>query len=480
MKPTRSRLPWFRRFSPFSLLALLLLGVASCIATKVYLVDLERSDVSNLELALSAAFHMLVAIVIWWSALAFASVGAIIETIRWRAPLAGAIAITGCLVGYAVLNSYVDRPTPTRLVHAVRQSDVAEVMRCLDHGVDVNVPGMVRLGFGGGESIGDTPLAAAARSGNMSMAKFLLTQGAVINGDRGQRAPLACAINSLHPDMAEWLLKRGAVMKPGGREHLQLALRNARFGFPPRGDEQGQLIDLLVQHGASVDSFEVHRDAIRIPDPRYSKQLATLHRDHATREPDSATELLISMASGDNKRTLRLLDEHPEFVDRFLPLEGQRVLAWASRYGLRDVVEELTTRGVNVNPTANAQFGLTPLHEAARQGHTDIVRYLLDNSADLSVDVPGYGTPLHCAVSIGDGDLVRLFISRGADVNGPTGGRTPLFVAAETGNLELAELLVEHGCDLDRVVQHSTALDVAIHQGHADVADLLREQSPKR
>jgi uncharacterized protein len=107
--------------------------------------------------------------------------------------------------------------------------------------------------------------------------------------------------------------------------------------------------------------------------------------------------------------------------------------------------------------------GLTPLIFAAREGHLEAARVLLDAGADVN-QTSEYGwTPLLTAVNNRNYQLARLLIERGADVNlANRGSWTPLYLATDNRNieggdypvpepdmdhLELIRLLLEHGAD---------------------------------
>ena len=63
--------------------------------------------------------------------------------------------------------------------------------------------------------------------------------------------------------------------------------------------------------------------------------------------------------------------------------------------------------------------GWTALHEAAKRGHVDDVRLLLEHGADPNAREPGDNTtPLHWAAAHGHVDVVRVLLDAGADVHG--------------------------------------------------------------
>jgi ankyrin repeat protein len=78
-----------------------------------------------------------------------------------------------------------------------------------------------------------------------------------------------------------------------------------------------------------------------------------------------------------------------------------------------------------------AEFGLSPLHEAAMGGHVAVCKYLLAHGADVNSKrnqvfrelgnklrtEPGTSTPLHFASMRGNADIVQLLIEHGADVH---------------------------------------------------------------
>ena len=83
------------------------------------------------------------------------------------------------------------------------------------------------------------------------------------------------------------------------------------------------------------------------------------------------------------------------------------------------------------------------MHVAARNGHTEVVEYLLDHGA--LVDAKGVfgGTALHWAAINGHRDMVKLLIARGASLNihDARFDSTPEGWANEGGHTDLADLL---------------------------------------
>jgi len=71
---------------------------------------------------------------------------------------------------------------------------------------------------------------------------------------------------------------------------------------------------------------------------------------------------------------------------------------------------------------------------------------LIDNGANINNQNNNGLTPLHQASKNGLKEIVELLISKGADVNiKNNAGITPLDVAQQRGQTEIVELLREHG-----------------------------------
>ena len=109
----------------------------------------------------------------------------------------------------------------------------------------------------------------------------------------------------------------------------------------------------------------------------------------------------------------------------------------AANEGRIDDVRNALHAGVDADTVS---YGVTSLHAAAREGHIEIVRLLLENGADPNFELDSHITPLHMAAAFGQTAIVKLLLENGAD---PTWSYTPLDAAKrhQPDNGELITLL---------------------------------------
>merc|ERR1719253_1941367 len=185
------------------------------------------------------------------------------------------------------------------------------------------------------------------------------------------------------------------------------------------------------------------------------------------------------------------------------PKLGQpTALETAETYGNKDVanmlkagfVEALVETGAAL-PTLPAAALAAMLHEAAYEGHLDVVKAAIASGADL--DKRGVGgtanlrTPLMLAVLGGNKDVAKVLLEAGANVNMAEHGfsagytdktaehawtDTALNMAVRMGpsdlSTELCSLLLAHGADPK--LGQPTALETAETYGNKDVANMLK------
>ena len=123
---------------------------------------------------------------------------------------------------------------------------------------------------------------------------------------------------------------------------------------------------------------------------------------------------------------------------------GMQPLHWAARNGHTATIELLLDRGATGIDSPD-KYGCQPIHCAAYNGHTVMVELLLDRGA-MGIDAADEDgwQPIHCAAQDGHTATVELLLDRGAKgIDAPDRfGKQPLHLAAEGGHTATVELLV--------------------------------------
>jgi ankyrin repeat protein/ketosteroid isomerase-like protein len=310
-----------------------------------------------------------------------------------------------------------------RLVAAAWAGDTAAVGRILDAGaaVDHRDP-----------ASGLTPLMIAAGRADVALVRLLLDRGAnVFDTDSGAGATAlhkACQGGSV--EIARLLVEAGAFVDAVAPTTGHTPLFDAVwFKYP-------DLVGYLLDQGAGLNvpthygfSLQQHFD--------YEVGVNTTGKD----DMDRAAQYYEARKADDQRRT------------------GEQALMAAVTAGDVDEVRRLIVAGAKVDerfPVVNGfNDAHTPLLVAARDGHAQAVKLLLEAGADVNAVEPTFGAvPLHKAVYNGHADSTRMIAERpGVDLDfqGATNGYSPLHDALWHGYEECAQVLVNAGAALDRV-----------------------------
>ena len=126
-------------------------------------------------------------------------------------------------------------------------------------------------------------------------------------------------------------------------------------------------------------------------------------------------------------------------------------LFWSAVKGNTDILRYFIENKADID--ARIKHHLTLLMVASMYGHTNAVNVLLQYGANLALtDKILDCTALHFAAGSSDnsGEILRCLIENGADVNGVNKRKhTPLMIAAKMGRINALTLLIKHGADVD-------------------------------
>jgi len=316
-----------------------------------------------------------------------------------------------------------------------------------------------------------TALHFAAQKGHLGIARILLDSGANIDEPHPEHgSALLIAVASGHEEMALYLLEKGANpnIKDGwGASPLHYALHKGLLnlnGVKPIDDksigwdreDMPALIEALVDRGADPNA-RIEYEFPYLDDPFLARNDSV----PAQISPVGATPLLLAAASG-NLQAINLLEEVSDInattvggATLFMLAAGagaemkirneEEALLAAKQVldlGATDINASLTET-VPGGPGRGKPDGRTALHFAALYGWPKMIRFLVENGANIDAE-DRYGvTPLMLALGDPEGRLAQNV----GEFNNDHRYRRPGGERQSTGqgNNELAELLLELG-----------------------------------
>ncbi|XP_054376334.1 ankyrin repeat and SAM domain-containing protein 6 isoform X8 [Pongo abelii] len=308
------------------------------------------------------------------------------------------------------------------LMQAARFGHVSVAHLLLDHGADVNAQ----------NRLGASVLTVASRGGHLGVVKLLLEAGAFVDhhhpsgeqlGLGGSRdepldiTALMAAIQHGHEAVVRLLMEWGAdpnrAARTVGWSPLMLAALTGRLG----------VVQQLVEKGANPDhlsvlektAFEValdckHRDLVDYLDPLTTVRPKT---DEEKRRPD----IFHALKMGNFQLVKEIADEDPSHVN-LVNGDGATPLMLAAVTGQLALVQLLVERHADVDKQ-DSVHGWTALMQATYHGNKEIVKYLLNQGADVTLRAKNGYTAFDLVMLLNDPDteLVRLLASVCMQVN---------------------------------------------------------------
>lgn len=313
--------------------------------------------------------------------------------------------------------------------------------------------------------------------------------------------PYRFNINYLHSPL---LVALHSAASSNNTEIMKVLLENRKIWLREVDKEFGGLYleDILDRGDHSVNNTALHLAAYN-GHTEIARLLVQAGAYVMTENRDHKTPIDLAYEQG-HVNLAQMLERTPELLE-------------AVTAGDVGTMEQLIDEEQSVN-VKHPFDGYTPLHEAARMGHTDVVQVLLDAGADVYLQDKKYATALdialekgyieiakilsdaggyinkhidyvlESAVSNGNTELVKFLTDKrlpyelinnsNVDVRDITHEKslTLLHVAAANGYTEIAKLLVQAGAYvMAKNNDNKTPIDLAYEQGHVSLAQMLEK-----
>jgi ankyrin repeat protein len=370
----------------------------------------------------------------------------------------------------------------------------------------------------------------ACAAGDLSRVKALLAKDRrLVNAQHCYQFPIHMAVRAGHAVIVQLLLDRGA--DPGQSRYTYNSWDKLLLAARGRGHRKVESIlerAMRRQFNYSPD-FNALKDAIIARDPRrigavlrrrpglarssdalgnnalhfcvITRQLSLIERfielgtPIDARRADGQTPVLLAVSGADYWHRATRGKSHPSLRNKwvmvgYLLARGASYdVSVAAAAGDQERVERLLRGDAGLAARLNPAR-VSPLSYAAGEGHTHIVRLLLERGADpnLPENLAPSGRALFEACSRNDLETAKLLLDHGANPNAGVDSCGCCLTICEVyhrGRVKpLQDLLRRHGAQSPPYIMSVEEMKQALHDGHAVVRDeefcsyLLKKRDP--
>ncbi|XP_075684046.1 uncharacterized protein LOC142652280 [Rhinoderma darwinii] len=355
-----------------------------------------------------------------------------------------------------------DQETPLHIAARIKDGEkVAEIL--LRSGADVNVE----------RANGETAMHVAAQYGNIKMIRALMEEGGeVTRQSQASENALHTAVRHCHLPIVEVILNYltnersqadavACVNQPNqeGETSLHLAAAVSKDMIHIE-EEDVKIIRLLLDHDADISTTTSQTGA------------TPLHYCARMGNEDVLLEMIKHIGSNRKQQIMNRQEKNMKADVYAADIQGQTPLHLAAENDHSEVVKLFLKHRPELVTSANMD-GSTCAHIAAAKGSVAVIKELLKSnmsSVTTARNKTNESTPLHLAASGGHAEVVKVLLEAGASASDEDAeGMSAIHLAAKNGHINVLDVL--KGSVLFHITSTKTgftALHVAAHFGQAD------------
>ncbi|XP_052074565.1 ankyrin repeat and KH domain-containing protein mask-1-like [Mytilus californianus] len=303
---------------------------------------------------------------------------------------------------------------------------------------------------------GRSPLYRACLNGHTDIVRLLLETDAYVDlCDNFDCSPLYMASQSGHTDIVRLLLERDAnvnLFDKSGNSPLIQACMNEHIEIVRLLLGKNPNVDLCNNDGSTPLIRSCIKNNISIV------QLLIDHKPNINAQTyDGGNALYFSALNGNERITQLLLENN---ADCNICIHSKQCIAYTLTNHPRITLEQ------------EKQAFLYSFDKSTSSNLKDYVR---KKSVDYAFDVVAGSTPLHIACFMGRTDIVRCLLDHSANINlAKEDGTTPLFYACEVGHHDIVRILLDKGANLEMCrLDRKSPLNIATDNGHHGVVEMV-------
>jgi len=250
----------------------------------------------------------------------------------------------------------------------------------------------------------------------------------------------------------------------------QLSAINFSYLFPKKQPASSPIIKYISSNPKTI--MAITSAAIAMPVAAY---LYIKRNDVACYL--TSTKLLLACKSGNLDLVKSILSNCNEDIVNKVNYNNETPLFWACLINNPAMIRILIANGAkkSIN-TASSKTGNTPLSLTLYNDNLKMMKFLLDNGADINQSILMHSTTvLKIACDNTNFNAVKFLVENGADINkADIYGQTPLFIASAEKSINIVKYLLDNSANIDIAnIKGETPFSFACDDNNIELMELL-------